>query len=324
MRKLIFWVSAFAIGASALFSTVPLMAEPWPQRTVRIIVPNGPGSGTDVAARLFAERLAERWRRPVIVENRPGADGLIGVGAFAGMHDDHALLYSFSAPVSVYPELQEKLAYDPVRDLVPISWAAANFLVVAAAQSLKVDSLQELVTRARSEPGKLNYNGGLGMIPYVFARFLKENNLDMVAVSYREPLLGLQDLAEGRIQIMFTGITPAWPLAQSGKVKLLAVANTTRAAMAPDVPTATEAGYPDLAFDGRTGFFGPRDMPNDLRDRIAGDIRAVATNPKLSDRLAAIGQAVRSSTPAEFSVELAKERELMKSIMKVIGAKPTL
>jgi tripartite-type tricarboxylate transporter receptor subunit TctC len=323
MNKSRLWIRS--IGAVAFFalSATPLLAGTWPQRTVRVIVPIGAGSGTDVAARLFADGLAERWKRAVVIDNRPGADGLIGVAAFAGMHDDHVLLYTFSAPLSVYPELQEKLPYDPVRDVVPISWAAANFLVVAAAESSKIGSLQELIARGRAEPGKLNYNGGAGLIPYLFAAFLKRNKADLVSISYRELNLALQDLAEGRIQVMLTGITPAWPLAQAGKVKLLAVTNPTRAPMAPGVPTAVEAGYPDLTYEGGTDFFGPRDMANDLRDRIAADIRAVAVSPVLAERLASIGQIARNSTPAEFTAALLHDRETMKSIVRSIGTKPT-
>jgi tripartite-type tricarboxylate transporter receptor subunit TctC len=318
-----YWSHAIAASAVAavILSGAPARAEPWPQRTVRLIVPIGAGAGTDIAARLFAERLAERWKQPVVVENRPGADGLIGVAAFANMRDDHTLLYSFAAPISVYPVLQKKLPYDPARDVVPISWASGNFLVVAIAESLKIGSLRELFTRVRSQPGKLNYNGGAGTIPYVFAGFLKSQGLNMVPVSYRELNLAMQDLAEGRIHVMLTGITPALPIAQAGKIRLLAVTNKTRAPMAPEVPTVAEAGYPDLAYEGGSGFFGPRDMPSELRERIATDVRAVAADPVLAHRLAAAGQVARSSTPAEFAEALAQERAQLAAIVALIGAK---
>jgi tripartite-type tricarboxylate transporter receptor subunit TctC len=214
------------------------------------------------------------------------------------------------------------LPYDPIRDVVPISWAAANYLVVAAAESSKIGSLRELFARARSQPGKLNYNGGAGIIPYVFAGFLKSNDIDMVSVSYRETNLALQDLAEGRIQAVLAGITPALPFTQAGRIRLLSVINKTRAPLAPEIPTAIEAGYPDLTYEGWTGFYGPRDLPADVRDRIAADIRAVVADPVLADRLALAGQVARGSTPAEFSAALAEERARMTSIAKIIGATP--
>ena len=121
-------------------------------------MPVGPGTAPDITARLFAERLAERWKQPVIVENRPGADGIIGVTAFINMRDDHALLFSFSGPITTLPLVHEKSPYDPARDLVPIASAADSFVSVATSASLKIDSLANLVTLARAQPGKLNYH----------------------------------------------------------------------------------------------------------------------------------------------------------------------
>src|SRR5262245_24581733 len=114
-----------------LLASKPLQAQPWPQRGVRLIVPTGAGSSVDVGARLFAERLAKRWNQPVVVENRPGGEGVVGVSAFVNMRDDHALLVSFAGPMSVLPVTQDKLPYDPVRDLVPISSVSNNFATVA-------------------------------------------------------------------------------------------------------------------------------------------------------------------------------------------------
>src|SRR3954470_23576670 len=185
-------IALTAIGAA-------LAAEPWPQRTVRLIVPFGSGSGPDVAARLYAERLAaeSRWKRPVIVENRPGAEGLIGVTAFAGMRDDHALLFSPAAPISVFPFTQAKLGYDPARDFVPIALAVDTFGSISVPASLKIDSLSDLVALARAQPGKLNWTAGGGAFPTLLAGFAKTAGLDVVQVSYREQNLAIQDLAEG-------------------------------------------------------------------------------------------------------------------------------
>ena len=131
------WPGAFVCGflAALAASSAQVRAENWPQRPVRLIEPQSAGSGTDLAARLFAGQLAERWKQPVVVENRPGADGIIGVNAFAGMHDDHVLLYSPAAPISVFPETQENLSYDPAH-VIPISSAVDTFVAVATSASL--------------------------------------------------------------------------------------------------------------------------------------------------------------------------------------------
>ncbi len=311
--------AGFLIGLIATCTT--LAAEPWPQRAVRLIVPFGSGSAPDVAARLYGERLAVRWERPVIAENRPGAEGLIGVTVFAGMRDDHALLFSPAAPISVFPFTQERLAYDPARDFVPISSAIDSFGSIAVSSSLKVATLAELVTLARAQPGKLNWSSGGGAFPTLLAGFAKTAGLDVVQVSYREQNLAIQDLAEGRIQILATTLTPLLPSAHAGKIRLLAVTNKRRAPIAPEVPTASEAGHAELEFEGLVGFFGWRDMPAALRDRISADIRAVAADPVVARRLATAGQVARGSSSAEFAEAIEEQRSRIEAIVRLIGGR---
>lgn len=278
-------------------------------------------SATDVAARGYAEKLRNRWKRRVVIENRAGADGLIGVAAFAGMRDDHAFLFSPAAPISVFPFTQEKLAYDPARDFVPISWAIDTFGSIAVSASLKVASLAELVTLAHAQPGKLNWSSGGGAFPTLFAGFARSTRIDVVRVSYRDQNLAIQDLAAGRVQILATTLTALLPFAQAGKIRLLAVTNKRRAPIAPDVPTATEVGYPELEFEGLVGFFGGRDMSLSLRDQVSADVRAVSADPTLIERLGAAGQIVRGSTSAEFADAIEEQRAKIESIVRRVGAR---
>src|SRR5262245_39994341 len=297
------------IRASALVASVVIgltapptaAAETWPQRMVRVFVPVGAGSATDTAARIFVDRLANRWKQPVVVENRPGADGLIGVSAFVAARDDHALLFSFAAPISVYPVVREKLPYDPARDLVPISSATDSFGTIAVPTSLDIASLAQLVAYARARPGKLNSHATSGVFPYVLAGFLHSEGLEVTQISYREQILAMQDLGEGRLDLLMTVIGAILPVVQAGKAKFLAVSNSKRSLTVPDVPTVHEAGYPELAFEGFQGFFGSRDMSAELRDRIAADIDEVAADPVLVARLDALGQRAHATTPIEFA-----------------------
>jgi tripartite-type tricarboxylate transporter receptor subunit TctC len=296
-------------------------ADDWPQRTVRVITPFSAGS--DAQLRAFAEPLAKRWKQSVVIENRPGADGMIGVMAFTGLRDDHTLLFYSAAAISTFPLTHEKLPYDPARDIVPISSAVDGFVAVSAAESLEMRSLAELVKLARLQPGKLNYlplNGGSFSI--LLPAFVKSEGLDMVQVNYRETSLGIQDLAAGRIHVMMASLLSSLPLMRSGKIRVLAVTNRHRAPMAPDVPTVVEAGYPQLAFEGLQGFFGPRDMPVERRARIAADISTVAGDPAVAAPLAAVGYLMRGSTPAEFAAAIDEQRAQMASLAKVIGLKP--
>lgn len=296
-------------------------ADDWPQRTVHVLVPIGVGSAPDVAARLFAERLAARWHRPVIVENRPGAEGLLGASAFAAAPDDHALLFSPAAPISVFPLTRDKVPYDPAADFVPISSAVDTFGSIAVPASLNVATVDELVALARAQPGKLNWGSGGGAFGTLLAGFTRTAGLDMTAIGYREQAMALQDLAEGRIQLFATSLTALLPLARAGKIRILAVTNAHRAPIAPEIPTVVEAGYPQLRFEGLIGFFGTRGMPAQRRDRIAADIRAVA-DETLGERLAAAGQVVRANTPEEFAGEIEEQRAGIAAIVHAIGKAP--
>jgi tripartite-type tricarboxylate transporter receptor subunit TctC len=296
-------------------------SQPWPRTTVRLILPLGAGSATDVTARLYAERLAARWGQPVVVENRPGPDGLVAVAAFVAAHDDHTLMFSIGGPVTINPVSHDKLAYDPDRDLVPIAPASDSFLAIAASASLGVTSIDQLIARAKAQPGKLSWAATPGLPQFIFAGFTTSAGLDMVQVSYRDFSPALQDLAEGRIEVVATGLLPLLPLAQAGKIKLLALTNRARSPAAPELATAAEIGHGELAADGFQGFFGWRDMPNDLRERIAADVRAVAADPALAQKLATLGQAVRTGTPADFAAMIAQQRAKIAEIAQAIGTK---
>jgi tripartite-type tricarboxylate transporter receptor subunit TctC len=317
------FLPALVAGAVGLLLTFPSLAQSWPQRTVRVIVPLPPGTAIDVSARLFSEQLARRWGQPVIVENLPGADGILAMKEFVNKRDDHTLLYSFAGPITINPVMYEKLPYDPTRDLVPIATSSDNLLAIAVSAKLDVRSLDELVKLARSRSAKLNWAATSGLPYFAFAGFLKSAGIELVYVSYRDFNPALADLGEGRIDVASTGVTQMLPHQQAGKLRLLAVINRARSPLAPDVPTAAEAGYPDLTFDGVTGFFGWRDMPVELRDRIAADVRAISENPVIKERLAAIGIVARGSTSGEFATAIEEQRAKVAAVAAAIGMKPT-
>ena len=322
MHKVNRRIAALTIGmAAASALSFKASAQDWPQRTVRIIVPLPPGTAIDVSARLIAEHLSARWKQPVIVENVAGADGVLAAKEFVGRRDDHTLLYSFAGLITINPILYEKLPYDP-RDLTPIATTSDNFLVVAASAKLKIGSLADLLKRARASSAKLNWAATSGIPYFAFAGFLKSAGVEMVYVPYRDFNPALSDLGEGRIEVASTALTQLIPHAQAGRATFLAVLNRTRTPLAPDVPTAAEVGYPDLAFDGVTGLFGGKDMPSGLRQRIATDVRTVVENPAVRDRLPPLGIVARPSTPMEFAAAIEEQRKKIAAIATAIGTKP--
>ena len=314
---------SFASGAAIVGVPRLAGAQAYPARTVRIIVPFGPASGTDIAARLFADRLAVRWGKPVVVENRPGGDGLVAIGAFVAANDDHTLLLVPAGTFAVHPYEREKLPYDAERDLLPIAGLTTIVLAISVSGSLNVGSLDELVTLARAQPGKLNAAAANGNSDFLLSGFLKSAGLQIAKVPYRDIMQAPNDLGEGRIQVLSSSLVIVQAPMQTGRVKVLAVTSRERAPTAPDVPTVVEAGHPALELDSVMGLFGPRGMPIGDRERIAAELREVAAaDPQIATRLAATGQILKIRGPAEFGAAIDELRAKLAAIAKAVGIKP--
>jgi tripartite-type tricarboxylate transporter receptor subunit TctC len=310
MREVKHSGGAFAVGllCTLFWWSTPANAEPWPERTVRVILPLPAGSATDNASRLFAQGLAARWGKPVIIDNRPGGDGIPAVTGFLSARDDHTLLLSFAGVITINPLVHDKLPYDPAHDLVPIVSIVDNFFGIAVSETLKVASLEDFVTLARTQPGKLNWAATSGLPDYIFAALQRRAGLKLTQVSYRDFAPALQDLGEGRIQVAVTGLSLLLPQVDAGKAKVLMVTNRERSRLAPTVPTAEELGHPDLTFDGVVGFYGWRDIPAALKERIAGDVRTVGSDPAIIERVASLGSVVRVGTSADFVAAIEEQR----------------
>jgi len=304
-----------------VLSPMQSRAQTWPQRTVKFILPLGPGSGVDIGARLFADRLAARWRQPVVVENRPGGDGIIAIMTFVNARDDHTLLFAPSGTFTVHPFTHDKLPYD-ARDLVPIARVSNTVLGIAVPTSLRINSLAELIDLVRSKPDELNWAPTSGLVDIVTSAFLKTASLNIAKVPYRDTVRGVNDLAEGRIQMYVAALAIIRSQMEAGNIKIVALTNRERSPMAPDVPTAFEAGFPALTVEGLVGLFGPRDMSTDTRENIARDVLAIAADRDIGARFAATGQVVNVGTPAEFAASIEEQRARVAAAAKDLGLKP--
>jgi tripartite-type tricarboxylate transporter receptor subunit TctC len=297
-------------------------AQSYPQRAVKFILPFGPASGVDITARLLGDKLAARWGKPVVVENRPGGDGLVAINAFTSANDDHTLLFVPASTFTAHPYTKDKLPYDSERDLLPIVNVTVIVIALSVPESLKVGSLAEFVALARAKPGTLNVAAAAGNSDFIMAGFIKSQNLAITKVPYRDIMQAPNDLAEGRIQLLMSSYASMRPLVQAGKLKVLAVTSRQRVGIAPDIPTVTEAGFPYLGLDSLIGLYGPRGMSTALRESIAADIRAVvAADPTIATRLAATGQVVDIRGPAEFAAGVKEIRDQLASIAKTLGIK---
>jgi tripartite-type tricarboxylate transporter receptor subunit TctC len=320
LRCILILAAALVLAVAA--TPAPSPAQAWPQRPVRFLVTLGPGSGIDIGTRLLADRLSARWGQPVVVENRPGGDGLVAIGAMIAAHDDHVLLASPTSSFTAHPFVYKNVPYKP-EDLQPIARVSNTIIVMAVPADLPVKSLAEFVALARAQPGKLNWAGTTGAIDFLVAGFLRKADLNLSKVPYRNQVEAANDLAAGRIQLNETAYAIVRPQLQAGKIKLLAVTNSVRAPVLPDVPTVTEAGFPDLALDGLVGFFGPPEMPLALRERIAADVKEVGADPAITTRLSDTGQLPNFAGPAEFHAAIELQRARVAAAAKEIGAVPT-
>ena len=313
-------IAAVCTGSVAVLTPAAAQDPAWPTRTVKIITPQPPGTGIDISCRIFAEKLAQKWGQSAVVENRPGADGVTGVAAFVNANDDHTLLCSFGGPITISPfTAQSKLPYDPATDLKPITVVADFVQIFAASKTTGIDSIDALKQKARAEKGKMNWSSTQGLPFMLFGSFLRSNNLDMAYVPYTVLGSALQDLGQGRIQAYATSYASLVPLIESKQANILMVLNGTRAPQAPNVPTAKELGMPELTVVSFCGFFGPRAMPDVVRERIAADIRAIGADPELAPRLQKMGSFVRTSTPAEFARLIEDQRQTVEAILKTTG-----
>ena len=312
---------AAGLALSALLPGSRAAADVWPNRPVRFIVTLGPGSGVDIGARLFADKLSARWGQPVVVENRPGGDGMVAITSFLSAHDDHTLLVSPVSSFTAHPYFRDKLPYDP-QDLIPIARISKTVVAVSVPTSLNVNSLKELEALARAKPDQLNWTTATGFTDFVFAGYLHTVGLKMAKVPYKNPAGAVTDLASGTIQVYMPAYAIVRPQVEAGTVKVLAVTNHERAPALPNVPTAVEEGYPSLEFDGLVGLFGPPGIADDVRAKIAEDIRTAASDPELLKRLTATGQIVSPGNAAEFAVSIARQRAQVAAVAKLFGNKP--
>jgi tripartite-type tricarboxylate transporter receptor subunit TctC len=308
---------AVAAGPAALAQTPD---QAWPQRPVRFIIPLGPGSGVDITARLLADKLAAKWGQPVVVENRPGGDAILAITSVLNVHDDHVLLFAPASTFTAHSLLHDKMPYNP-KDLTPIARVTNTLIALGVPTELNVSTVKELAAKIKAEPGKLNYASVTGANDLLFAAWLKTEKLDMAKVPYKDAVQAINDLAEGRIHAFVGAYAIMRPRVQAGKVKVIALTNRQHAKALDEIPTAAEAGYKSLEFDGLVGLLGPREFPQAVRDRIAADIRQVVSDPEVETKLSATGQVVNPGTPAEFAAALEDQAAAVKKIGETLGIK---
>jgi tripartite-type tricarboxylate transporter receptor subunit TctC len=300
------------------------LAEAWPERRVRLITPATPGSSLDLITRSLAERLAARWGQPVVVDGRPGADGIPALKAMLAAPPGEALLSTNHGAVTVTPILHPRLGFDPMEELAPVVDLTADQFGVAVPAALPVHDLVGLVAHARERPGALNYTAAPGP-PYLAMRaFLRDMGLDMTFVGFRG--FGAATVAEmlsGRLHAMMVPLAPVVGVAREGRLRVVAVTGAERPPALPEVPTSTEQGFPGFRQEGIHGLFGWKTMPKALRARIAAEAAAAVAEPELAERLRSAGLLVRpAGTPEGFAATLVEQRGRWAALAQEFGTTP--
>jgi tripartite-type tricarboxylate transporter receptor subunit TctC len=299
-------------------------ADDYPSKPIRFILPQPAGGAVDLIARTLGDRLSEQMRQPVIVENQPGANGgLAGGQVTRSTPDGYTLFMAVDTNLVVNPSLYPNLAYDPVRDFIPISIIAKVYLVLVASSKLEANSVQELIALAKASPGKLNYASiGLGTQAHLGMELFKlMTKTDIAQVSYRGTAPAMTDIAGGVVDVMFTGPPSAMALAAGGKVKMLAVASPQRSQLIPQVPTVQEAGVPGYELAGWFGLLAPAKTPPSVVDRLASEVKKAVADPKLKDRLTEQGLDVFGSSSDEMRAIMQSDTKKWSEVIAATGAK---
>jgi len=319
--RLITWLTAFA--AIVLAWPLSAVSQQYPNRVVRMVVPGPAGSNTDALARMVAQRLSTEWARQVIVDNRPGASGLIGTEAVVrAPPDGYTIMVGHNGTHAINVSLQ-KVPYDPVRDFVAIAIAAKFPNVIIVHPSLPVRSVKDLIAFAKARPGQLTYGtAAVGYPGHLAAEVLSARaGITMTHIPYKGTPPALIDTVAGNISLMFSNLPQALPQITAGRVRAIAVTSLSRSQAAPDIPTVAEAAFPGYEVITWWGFFGPAGIPPDIVRALHGDITRAMLSPNVKSALESQGGEVVTLSSEEFAAYVVTEVNRWGEIVKGSKAK---
>ena len=321
MPKSITFKCLIPFVAAGALATAAVAAE-FPSRPIRLVVPFPPGTASDFLGRTIGERLGDRYKVQVVVDNRPGAGGLVGTPIVLNSNPDGHTIGLFGSPYLTAPMLQKKAPYDPFKDGAPLTQVAGIPNIVGVSNTLSAKSLQEFITYAKGQPGKLNYASvGVGSIAHFGAEIvLRAANLNVVHIPYKILADGWSDLFSGRTHFFVFAAPAAVPMVKDGRARAIAVTTPKRIPALPDVPTVAEAGLPAAEHTAWFGMFVPAGTPKALVNKLAGDLNAVLRDPQIKQRFLTQGaEPIDASSPDAFMKLLRSENVRYAKLVKEAG-----
>ena len=311
-----------ALTASSTALIAPLsMAQAWPTKTVRIVVPAPAGSSLDFVSRILSEKLKDKWGQAVVVDPKPGAGGMIGVDIAAKSTDNHTVVIGFPGPTAYGPFLYKKMPYDTVKDLVPIVVTSTQPNVLAVNAALPIKNVAELVAYAKAHPGKLSYASvGNGSSSHLAMELFKsEAGIDAQHIPFNGSPPAALSTANGDTQMLFAVASGIAPHVQSGKIRQIAVTSSGRFDSLKELPSIAESGVKGFEAVAWNGLFGPSSMPADVVNKINADVSAVLADPEIKERLVKAGMAPGGGSPASFKAMLDADMNKWGGIIKRLG-----
>ena len=313
---------AAALLAATLAVPAAVLAQAYPAKSVRLVLPFAAGSAVDALARVYAQRMSESWKQQVVVDNRTGANGIIGTEIAArAPADGYTLNMGNIATLAINPTLYAKLPFDVVRDFAPISLVAEinNCLVVHP--SLPVKSVRELIAFAKARPGQLNYaSGGVGSAQHIPMEMLKTlTGINVVHVAYKGLTPAFNDVASGQVPMIIPGLVTALPLHQTGRLRILATTGAKRTSSTPEIPTVAEAGVPGFEWDSWTGFLAPAGTPPEVISKVNAEAVRITRLPDTQERLP--GFAWIGGTPQAFGDHIKANIARIGKVVREAGIK---
>ena len=301
----------------------PTLAQDFPNRAIRVVVPFPAGGPNDIIARVVSKAVSESIGQPVVIDNRAGAGGVVGTDNVAKSPPDGYTLAITSAGALVINRSLQQMPYDTFKDLTLITQVAAVPELLVVHPSVPAKTLAELVALAKSQPGKLNFaSTGNGGMPHLAGEMLKFSaGIDIVHIPYRGAAPAVTDVVGGQVQMMFADVPVLLPQVQAGKLRALVVGSGTRAEALPDLPTTAEAGFPQVRADNWYGLVGPAGMPAPVTGKILAEFRKAMTQKEVVDSMKSQGASLVGSSPEEFTAFLRAEETKWSQVVKVSGAK---
>lgn len=319
-RSLAATLAVFAAAAAAPCA----MAQDYPSRPVRIVVPFAPAGGSDTVARTVAQKLGEALGQPVVVENKPGAGGNIGTDQVAkAAPDGYTFLMGVVGPVAVNPSLFGNLPYDPLRDFAPITQAVSVTNMLVVHPSVPANTVRELIEWGKRNPGKLSSGtGGTGTAGHMASELFKSMaKLDMAVVPYKGAAPAVNDVLGGQVNMSFEALLSTLPHVKAGKLKAIAVTTSMRSSQLPNVPTIAEAGLSGYEANNWYGFLAPAGTPRPIIDRLNREIGKILSMPDVKEKLAGLGAEVIGNSPQQFATAIKTDVEKWKRVVVETGAK---